>query len=107
MRPVALAACLALAGCATSAQVSEGQALADAWAGLNGAAIAADLAVKGGLHGPTAGKISADLKLASAALTDATNVYRAQPSSPTVASDIAAALTLTTEITALSTGGAK
>lgn len=78
---VAIAAC-ALVACSTvngaSARVTEGQALANAWASLDAAAKIADSEVKAGvLVGSVAATVSADLKTASALLTDATSVYNA------------------------------
>ncbi len=95
-RALAALACAALvAGCASaggvSARLAAGKAIADGWAGLDGAALAADAAVRAGLlKGPTAATVSQDLKLASASLTAATTAYKAD-SSADVAAEVASA----------------
>lgn len=80
MRLLPIVAALALAGCATTgdARLTEGKALTDAWVALKTAAQVADGAVHtGALHGQNAAKVSADLKIADKALTDATALYQA------------------------------
>lgn len=105
----AIALALTLAGCATAAtQDTEGKALADAWSGLNAAALGADTAVKAGyLHGVEASRVSNDLKAATFALTAATDAYHVNEADPSVAGQVDTALTLITEVMSLSKEPAK
>lgn len=94
-RLAAIALTLTLGACATaggqSARITEGKALADAWASLGGAAAGADAAVRvGALHGAPAATVSADLKKASAYLDIATDAYQAN------ATDISSQLVVAT-----------
>lgn len=102
LAPIVLA--LALTGCAgQSGQLTEGKTLTDAWVALKTAAQVADAAVHtGALHGQNAAKVSADLKVADRALTDATALYQAG-SDPTAL--VISATTAITDIFALT--GAK
>lgn len=104
---LAAAAACQLAGCAAltspSARISEGKAIADGWAALDGAALATDVLAKSGvLHGPSAAKVSQDLKTATTALTVATQAYDAGGSGD-VTGQIAAATTAIAEISSLLT----
>lgn len=101
----AILACGILAGCATSASttITEGKALADAWASLSAAAQIADAAAKSGvLTGANAAKVSTDLKEADAVLTTATTAYQANQADPSVAGDITTAAAVVVEILTLS-----
>ena len=76
-------ACCALAACATpaaSVRISEGKAVAGAWASLQAASSVADAAVKAGkLKGSQAAAVADDLNAATRIITAADQAYQQNP----------------------------
>lgn len=96
-----------LGACATTAAVNTGKALAAAWAGLDGASVAADAAVKAGkLQGPQAATVATDLRKADAALQAATSAYQQSTSTTDAATQVQIATTAIAEVVTI-VGGLK